>query len=235
MAPAVTTLMVPTAHARSRRLWMQLPKMWVTGIDPASGQSYYYNEITGQSQWEPPMHQNFGAQQGGFGPQVLCRLTPYFGVNNEYAVSNGGEQILGRYDMGPQKPDPRPYISRIQCLVRVADDGTTYIEHVGKDHRPTALRGPNGKWYALKKRQQHVLTHGEQISLDTKNPDGAVYSVSLQQGGAPQQHQQGGASQQQGGAAQQGGYHEQQGGYQQQQGAEGYQQQGGYQQQQGGY
>jgi hypothetical protein len=27
---------------------------WVTGIDEASGMTYYYNERTGESQWEPP-------------------------------------------------------------------------------------------------------------------------------------------------------------------------------------
>jgi len=28
---------------------------WATGIDPATGATYYYNEQTGQSQWEPPV------------------------------------------------------------------------------------------------------------------------------------------------------------------------------------
>ena len=28
---------------------------WATGVDPATGATYYYNEQTGQSQWEPPV------------------------------------------------------------------------------------------------------------------------------------------------------------------------------------
>jgi hypothetical protein len=31
-----------------------LPAGWITGVDPSSGQTYYYHEQTGQSQWEPP-------------------------------------------------------------------------------------------------------------------------------------------------------------------------------------
>jgi hypothetical protein len=33
---------------------IQLPPGWVAGIDQASGQQYYYNDQTGQSQWDPP-------------------------------------------------------------------------------------------------------------------------------------------------------------------------------------
>jgi len=32
----------------------QLPFGWTSGVDQQSGQTYYYNEQTGQSQWEPP-------------------------------------------------------------------------------------------------------------------------------------------------------------------------------------
>ena len=31
-----------------------VPAGWTTGIDQASGQTYYTNEMTGQSQWEAP-------------------------------------------------------------------------------------------------------------------------------------------------------------------------------------
>ena len=34
----------------------QLPAGWITGVDEASGQQYYYNEQTGQSQWDPPQY-----------------------------------------------------------------------------------------------------------------------------------------------------------------------------------
>ena len=32
-----------------------LPSGWITGIDQASGTIYFQNELTGQSQWEPPL------------------------------------------------------------------------------------------------------------------------------------------------------------------------------------
>jgi hypothetical protein len=34
----------------------QLPPGWITGVDQGSGQTYYYNEQTGQSQWDPPQY-----------------------------------------------------------------------------------------------------------------------------------------------------------------------------------
>ena len=34
--------------------YYDLPAGWISGIDPGSGVPYYYNELTGDSQWEPP-------------------------------------------------------------------------------------------------------------------------------------------------------------------------------------
>jgi len=34
--------------------YYDLPAGWISGIDPDSGVAYYYNELTGESQWEPP-------------------------------------------------------------------------------------------------------------------------------------------------------------------------------------
>ena len=31
-----------------------LPAGWITLLDQASGHTYYYNEMTGESQWEAP-------------------------------------------------------------------------------------------------------------------------------------------------------------------------------------
>ena len=33
-----------------------LPEGWVADVDQASGDTYYYNEYTGLSQWEPPQY-----------------------------------------------------------------------------------------------------------------------------------------------------------------------------------
>jgi hypothetical protein len=35
---------------------LQLPPGWITGVDGATGQKYYYNEQTGQSQWDVPRY-----------------------------------------------------------------------------------------------------------------------------------------------------------------------------------
>ena len=45
-----------------------LPADWSTGVDPASGATYYFHEQTGQSQWVAPDHQQ-SAQQGARGAQ----------------------------------------------------------------------------------------------------------------------------------------------------------------------
>ena len=33
-----------------------LPEGWVADVDQASGDTYYYNEYTGLSQWDPPQY-----------------------------------------------------------------------------------------------------------------------------------------------------------------------------------
>ena len=39
----------------------ELPAGWSMGVDEASGATYYYNEQTGQTQWDPPL--------AGYSPQ----------------------------------------------------------------------------------------------------------------------------------------------------------------------
>jgi len=52
----MVSIRLPLRHAqRSRKLFaQQLPPGWVSAVDPSSGQTYYYNEESGQSQWESP-------------------------------------------------------------------------------------------------------------------------------------------------------------------------------------
>ncbi|XP_010256838.1 PREDICTED: uncharacterized protein LOC104596944 isoform X2 [Nelumbo nucifera] len=52
---------------------VKLPPGWVEAKDPASGSIYYYNENTGQSQWESPIESANSAQS----PSVLP-LPPYW-------------------------------------------------------------------------------------------------------------------------------------------------------------
>jgi len=39
-----------------------LPAGWTSGVDQQSGQTYYYNEVTGESRWETPPQDHGGAQ-----------------------------------------------------------------------------------------------------------------------------------------------------------------------------
>jgi len=41
--------------AYGQQVQQQLPYPWEQQVDPSSGQTYYYNPQTGQSQWEPPL------------------------------------------------------------------------------------------------------------------------------------------------------------------------------------
>ena len=112
----------------------------MTGVDEATGATYYYNEQTGVSQWEPPavgldqslVEECQAATALGYnaqaGTQVVWILAPSDTVLHEYAVRNGEEQVLGRNDM----VKPNPYVSREQCLLRVADDGTASVVAKGK-------------------------------------------------------------------------------------------------------
>ena len=128
-----------------------------------------------------------------------------------YTVSTGEELTLGRWNM----MQPSPYVSRAQCKVVIMADGTAILTSVGKP--PTGIRARGGQWNALYFGQHHILSDGDQVSLDIyNNPEGAV--LTLQNEGAMQQggYQQQGYAQQgypQQGYPQQGGY--QQGGYQQ--------------------
>ena len=227
-----------------------LPAGWTSAVDAATGTPYYCYDQTGQCQWDLPVPQQAGysqpqsrysqqqgsytqqQQQNGFGMHqgwggthqpgapVLCRLTPAFGVTSEYAVRNGEEQVVGRYDMADQdEKSGRMYVSRAQCLIQVATDGTPTLTSIGKN--PTGLRRRHGApWYGLSKGATHVLLDGEQVALNVNqayNPYTAVYTVQLARdemqmgvgvgvgvGGYPQQGFEGYG--QQGGYPQQGGY-----------------------------
>ena len=163
---------------RSSQIFAQLPPGWISGVDPASGQTYYYNEQTGQSQWEPPAgfggQQGYGAQQGYGGQQALC-VNAVSGVTGFHTLQPGQQQVLGRYDMMQQHEG----VSRKQCLVEVNVDGTAYLVSKGKP--PTGLRR-NGVWYWLDTDERQRLMDGDQVSLDQYNPEYALYSCQLQGG-----------------------------------------------------
>ena len=175
-----------------------LPAGWTSAVDAASGTTYYCFTQTGQCQWEWPAAQHDGRQQdsypqqqGGYGAQgtaqeqsvpALCRLTPTFGVTSEYAVRNGEEQVVGRYDMVDQDGrSGRMYVSRAQCLIQVDGSGRATLTSIGKN--PTGLRRRHGApWYGLSRDATHVLLDGEQIALNVNQAYDAytaVFTVQL--------------------------------------------------------
>jgi hypothetical protein len=193
----------------------QLPYPWQAAIDFQSGATYYYNEQTGQSQWEAPIaqrgngalglqgngaptQQGYGAPtQQGYGAQALVSVAPSRGMlSSPCTLRNGEEQAFGRYDTVEQSI----YVSRLQCIVRVAPDGTATLVSVGKPATLVRLDSAS-PWFALTKRKGQipkwildqfgydvwrqdrspfVLNGGEQISLDQRNPEEAILTVTSQ-------------------------------------------------------
>lgn len=159
---------------------------WIAAVDKASGQTYWYSQQTGESRWELP--QDAGAQQHQHS-RVEWHVVPNAGVSAGYTVRCGEEQVLGRWDM----MDHSLYVSRKQCLVQVAEDGSAALVSLGKPL--TLYRVHNGApWSAMRRSRPlgddigfsgtHALADGEQISLDMRNPEGAVFTVFCRVEGA---------------------------------------------------
>ena len=166
--------------------------------------------------------QGYGAKQGYASPVVLS-VAGFNGVTGfaysmsqndrylhlPYDLRNGENQVLSRWNMQRQKLT----VSREQSKVQVSTDGTASLFSCGRG--PTMWRSkfdavfPCGPWQAIYKNQMHVLSDGDQISLDCNDPDDAVFTCHVagamgQSAHAQQQDQQGYAQQQ--GCAQQQGY-----------------------------
>eukprot|EP00322_Chrysochromulina_rotalis_P020805 CAMPEP_0115888452 /NCGR_PEP_ID=MMETSP0287-20121206/32314_1 /TAXON_ID=412157 /ORGANISM="Chrysochromulina rotalis, Strain UIO044" /LENGTH=180 /DNA_ID=CAMNT_0003345135 /DNA_START=64 /DNA_END=606 /DNA_ORIENTATION=+ len=94
-------------------------------------------------------------------------------VINEYKVPLAGQQVLGRFDVVEQE-NQYLTISREQCVVQVAPDGSATLTSTGKP--ATGWRtGPTVPWTWLQNGQSITLGPGHKISLDQTNPDLAIY------------------------------------------------------------
>ena len=163
-----------------------LPAGWITGFDESSGRTYFYNEQTGATQWEPPRQSNYPqqiAQQGYGANQVLWCMVSASGWGprfaGKYKLRLGDEEYIGRYDMDLEKPT-RPWVSRKQCLVYVGADGTPNLVSCGQ-YLPTLWRERGGEWVALYKDDSLVLSDGDEVSLDSNDPEGTVF-ICAQEG-----------------------------------------------------
>lgn len=202
-----SALRSPLSRARTRKLVVQ--SSWTTVVDEASGSAYYYNEQTGESQWESPQ-QNYGAE-------VVWRVAGLCGVDAGHTLRAGDERVLSRWNMLSQKLT----VSRKQGVVQCHGDGTATLTSEGKG--PTLWREQDGPWCALQRGGAVYLSENDQVSLDCSDPESAVFMVYLctcqsnmctcrsspryQQGGSMQQ----GGSVQQSGSVQQDGSGEEQG------------------------
>ena len=107
---------------RSTQLFARLTD-WTTRVDETSGATYYYNEETGESQWEPPQaavaQQDDGGQSASEKPKPLWSFVGSSGtvVNGyrhvDYNLRKHDVQVLSRFNMLQQ----RLTVSRKQCLV----------------------------------------------------------------------------------------------------------------------
>ena len=107
---------------RSTQLFARLTD-WTTRVDETSGATYYYNEETGESQWEPPQaavaQQDDSGQSDSEKPKPLWSFVGSSGtvVNGyrhvDYNLRKHDVQVLSRFNMLQQ----RLTVSRKQCLV----------------------------------------------------------------------------------------------------------------------
>ena len=214
---------------------------WYGSVQPTNQWGQY-----GQAQQGYPQQEAYGSQ--GYVGQGLWQVTSNKGYP-QYGVDKGGEQILGRYDMEEWIPT-KAYVSRQQCVVKVDYDGNARLVTLGKP--ATGWRSRNGgEWQWITNRERRILSDGDQISLDAKDPEGSVFTCQMvgqqsgyygsdygQQGGAYGQPQQDYGQPQQGYGQPQQGYGQPQQGYGQPQQGYGQPQQGygqGYGEPQQGY
>mmetsp|Transcript_24282 Transcript_24282/g.77942 ORF Transcript_24282/g.77942 Transcript_24282/m.77942 type:complete len:235 (+) Transcript_24282:111-815(+) len=159
---------------------------------------YFEQQGYGQQQQQGYAHQGYGGQQAGprvllYGAQgVVGHDKHIYGREREdytelpYIVNVGDETVLSRWNM----MQPSSFVSRVQCIVQVAPDGTPYLYSCGKP--ATGCRqGRGAPWYWVEKGQALALATGSQICLDATNPEGAVFHVQVEGQPGVQGQQQG--------------------------------------------
>ena len=158
------------------------------GAQNYGGQQNYGYDQQGYGQQEYAA--NYGEQQG-YGSlwrvDGFCGVTGFAqpGVDAKYAalpyvVQSGDETVLSRWNM----VYPKLTVSRAQAIVRIQTDGTPTLISCG---RPATLwRRGGSPWNGLVKGQSHILADGDQVSLDSADPEGAVFSCVHLQGACPQ-------------------------------------------------
>lgn len=122
---------------------------------------------------------------------VIAQVCSTISTIGCFALRAGDEQVLGRADMEV----PSNYVSRQQCVIQVAEDGSATLYSCGK--APTGHRSPGRDWQNVQNGEFRMLTDGDQLSLNTNYPESAVFTFQSEVAPA------------QGGYGQQGGYDQQ--------------------------
>ena len=91
-----------------------------------------------------------------------------------HTLRSGEELVLSRWNM----QRPKLTVSREQCKVMVAADGTAALVSCGKG--PTLWRQSGAPWYAVSKSDTACpLADGDQISLDCNDAEAAVFTCEV--------------------------------------------------------
>lgn len=144
---------------------------WVTTFDQSSGDGYYDQQqrYNGQVLWN--LVGNSGVR--GFSIAFSGARSGYYQQDYRflpYALRNGEEQVLSRWNMVRQKPT----VSRMQCVIQVSLDGVATLTSCGRG--PTLWRQHGGGWVALYNGDYVSLSEGDQVGLDWHDPEAAVFT-----------------------------------------------------------
>ena len=144
----------------------------------AEVQQGYRAQDRGHIVWIVASYSGLADSQTGGTPQGLRDTTPQQRVHMQdlrvdalpHTLRSGETLVLSRFHM----QRPKLTVSREQCKVMVAADGTADLVSCGKG--PTLLRQSGSPWYAVSRSDTCPLADGDQISLDCNDPEAAVFT-----------------------------------------------------------
>ena len=140
------------AAATERPLWRLAPYTGVCGFSGVSG-------FTAEAKYNNFVQEFENSDVKG----RPCQLP--------YKLAAGDERMLSRWNMIDQKLT----VDRAQALVECFKDGSAIL--TGKGDKPTLWADSSGQWTNIEKEESVQLSHGDLVSLDCSDPEGAVFVV----------------------------------------------------------
>ena len=134
---------------------------WSIGVDPHSGQTYYYNQQTGQSQWELPIGLGGAQQQGN--------------LQQDHAYTLQQEQY--GYDQGQNGLDQGQNAEAVNYICERLQEPQTRIVRAVVDFLGIAIA------YELLDETERIQAQGGMIVPDTGRPrtSGGIYYKLLKE------------------------------------------------------